>query len=383
MPITGPIRAGIHPSDRIEAVCLSCKKVWKAARKYVGQTAKCRVCGGVVAIPFPPIPMSPTVFPLPVKRPPTPAPVDRPPFASEETTADRQHALATLETFTYGTLGGMAVIGLYMALLVSGIFPFWLGYPACAAFYGAMASCFHAKFLIKEMRFRLRSRAHERWLLTAEGRVWQDAENEKSRRLAEEAEHRRREAEEQEARCRKEAEEQAARFKWQQFHESKTMDQISRMTGLEFERFLARLLRKMGYGDVSLTSINDQGGDILCRPPTGSRTVVQAKRWKGSVGNGAVQELLGAMLFYGCHCGIVVTNSRFTEPALALARKDNRITLYDGAWVEEQTKKFLPRRVPEFTWEEYNRMATNWQPGAAGGRKAKKRRRRRRRACVR
>jgi restriction endonuclease Mrr len=178
----------------------------------------------------------------------------------------------------------------------------------------------------------------------------------------EEQERLKRQKEEDERR-RKEAEEIAARAKWAEFHESKTMVDVSMMTGLEFERFLKRLFTKMGYTNISLTPPNDQGGDLLCVSPGGTRIVVQAKRWRDSVGNGAVQELLGAMLLYDCVEGMVVTSSMFTAAAQELAGKDPRISLRDGRWLEKQIKEFLPCEIPEFNWEEYNQVVRDYKPG--------------------
>ena len=166
---------------------------------------------------------------------------------------------------------------------------------------------------------------------------------------------------------RKVDQESAARLKWRLFHESKTVDEVSRMTGRQFEEFLARLFSRMSYRDITLTpTTNDQGGDLLCLTPSGARAVIQAKRWKGSVGNRAVQELLGAMLNYGRTEGMVVTNSTFTKAARELAMKDSRVAIRDGQWLTEQITQFLPPEIPEFNWEEYNRVVKDWQPFRSG-----------------
>jgi hypothetical protein len=191
---------------------------------------------------------------------------------------------------------------------------------------------------------------HEAWLQSTEGKAWQETEHEKRRKQKEEDERR-----------RKEADESTARVKWRLYHESKTMDEISRMSGSQFEEFLARLFSRMGYTDISLTPTNDQGGDLLCRSPNGVCLVIQAKRWNGRVGNSAVQELLGAMLHYDRDEGMVVTNSTFTVAARELAKKNCRITLLDGRWLADQIKKVFPPKTPEFNWEEYNRVVKNYR----------------------
>jgi tetratricopeptide (TPR) repeat protein/proteasome lid subunit RPN8/RPN11 len=156
-------------------------------------------------------------------------------------------------------------------------------------------------------------------------------------------------------------EEPAARAKWNFYHGSRTMAEVGTMSGVEFEQFLATLFRKLGYADIQLTPANDQGGDLVCLSPEGARVVIQAKRYSGSVGNGAVQEVLGAMHNYDCALGMVVTNSRFTDPAYQLANKA-RIVLHDGGWLEQQIRAHMPDQIPEFTWEEYDKTLRNWHP---------------------
>ena len=147
-----------------------------------------------------------------------------------------------------------------------------------------------------------------------------------------------------------------ARQKWQEYHESRTLEEIDAMTGLEFEEFLARFLLRIGFSNVEMTAVNDQGGDLLCESSDGDRVVIQAKRWTAKVGNSVVQEVLGAMLHYACNRGIVITNSRFTQAAVDLARKDARIALYDREWLDQRLREQSPSRVPEFDWDEYKRV---------------------------
>jgi hypothetical protein len=172
----------------------------------------------------------------------------------------------------------------------------------------------------------IRSKLHEAWLQTPEGMKWQEADRARQR----EAERR-----------RKEAEALAAKERWLRCYASKTLDEIATMTGRQFEEFLACLFARMGYCRPMLTAVNDQGADILCLSPSGAKVAIQAKRWRGSVGNEAVQQLLGAMVYYECVEGIVVTNSQFTQAARALARKDPRITLCDRRWLAEQITRFV------------------------------------------
>jgi HJR/Mrr/RecB family endonuclease len=99
-------------------------------------------------------------------------------------------------------------------------------------------------------------------------------------------------------------------------------------TGYEFEEYLRSLFEGMGY-IVNLTQkSNDQGGDLVIEKDR-ERTVVQAKFYSSPVGNKAVQEVVAAKSFYEANKGMIVTNSTYTNSAVALAEV-NDITLIDG-----------------------------------------------------
>lgn len=104
---------------------------------------------------------------------------------------------------------------------------------------------------------------------------------------------------------------------------------VERMTGVEFEMFLARLLREHHFENVRGTPVTgDQGADLLAER-AGRKIVIQAKRYTGHVGNAAVQEVIAALSFYGGDEGWVITNSSFTPAARALAQKAG-VRLIDG-----------------------------------------------------
>lgn len=102
------------------------------------------------------------------------------------------------------------------------------------------------------------------------------------------------------------------------------------LSGVEFETYLANFLKKkLGFEDVAGTPpTGDQGADLLATKD-GRRIAIQAKRYRGVVGNGAVQEIVGALKFYGAHEGWVITSGTFTQSARALAQA-NGIRLVDG-----------------------------------------------------
>ena len=100
-------------------------------------------------------------------------------------------------------------------------------------------------------------------------------------------------------------------------------------SGTEFETHLAGVLKQEGFEDICGTpKTGDQSADLLVKK-NGRRIAIQAKRYKGSVGNEAVQEIVAALKFYGADEGWVITSGAFTPSARALAQK-NGIKLIDG-----------------------------------------------------
>lgn len=96
------------------------------------------------------------------------------------------------------------------------------------------------------------------------------------------------------------------------------INEVDKMTGEEFEQFLAAFFKKRGY-KVSLTAQSgDYGADLILKD--GRETiVVQAKRYSGTVGVKAVQEIIGAVRMYEASEAWVVTNNYFTKQAVNLA----------------------------------------------------------------
>jgi restriction endonuclease Mrr len=121
---------------------------------------------------------------------------------------------------------------------------------------------------------------------------------------------------------RKAAEERAARKKWAFYHRYMGIDELDGMDGRQFETFIKTLFERLGHKNVRETPASgDQGGDLVSLSPDNKQAVVQAKRWKGAVGNSAIQEVLGAMLYYKAEIAFVATSSYFTRAAKDLASK--------------------------------------------------------------
>jgi hypothetical protein len=87
---------------------------------------------------------------------------------------------------------------------------------------------------------------------------------------------------------------------------------------VEFEAFLADVFQELGYAVETTRRTGDQGVDLILS--RGHRRVaVQAKGYKDSVGNKAVQEVVSGRIYYRCDGCAAVTNSTFTAGARDLA----------------------------------------------------------------
>lgn len=119
------------------------------------------------------------------------------------------------------------------------------------------------------------------------------------------------------------------------------------MSGSDFERYVARLLRDSGCRGVRVNgSAGDMGADIIARTPHGQRLVVQCKRYAGNLSSPDVQRFAGtARDIHGADLALIVTTGRPTAPALEVARRC-RITLVDrpalARWISTGTSPLWP-----------------------------------------
>jgi restriction system protein len=114
-----------------------------------------------------------------------------------------------------------------------------------------------------------------------------------------------------------------------------TLDQrpnLMDLTPAEFETLITNLFQKMGL-DTKLTQASRDGGvDCVAfdpRPIFGGKVVIQAKRYKNTVGVSAVRDLFGTMQNEGASKGILVTTSGYGKAAFDFAN-GKPIELLDG-----------------------------------------------------
>jgi restriction system protein len=101
----------------------------------------------------------------------------------------------------------------------------------------------------------------------------------------------------------------------------------------EFEDLVTNLFSQMGLESKLTRKSKDGGVDCVAfdkRPVVGGKVVIQAKRWKNTVGVNAVRDLYGTMMNEGANKGILVSTSGYGPDAFEFA-KDKPIELIDGS----------------------------------------------------
>lgn len=100
----------------------------------------------------------------------------------------------------------------------------------------------------------------------------------------------------------------------------------------EFENLVSNLFKELGLETKLTRSRRDGGVDVVAfdlRPVLGGKVVIQAKRYKNTVGVSAVRDLYGTMMNEGANKGILVTTSGYGPDAFDFA-KDKPIELIHG-----------------------------------------------------
>lgn len=119
------------------------------------------------------------------------------------------------------------------------------------------------------------------------------------------------------------------RFVWPQ--------NVDATDGLEFEQYVAALLRANGFRKVSLTERYDYGVDIIAEND-GKRWGIQVKRYAGLVKADAVRQVVTGLRVYGCDQAMVITNSSYSTVAIKLAEA-NDCVLVDHTGLKRLAKQ--------------------------------------------
>jgi restriction system protein len=107
------------------------------------------------------------------------------------------------------------------------------------------------------------------------------------------------------------------------------IQELDSFSGEKFEFYLKKLFEDLGYKNIKTTQkTRDFGVDLIMFNDQGNKIVIQAKRYKSSVGIDAINEAVGTRLPEKADEVWVVTNNYFTKPALQHAKK-NAVKIID------------------------------------------------------
>ena len=93
---------------------------------------------------------------------------------------------------------------------------------------------------------------------------------------------------------------------------------VDEMAGVQFEHYVAAVLRGLGYS-VEVTKASGDFGVDLIATKDGVRTAVQCKRQARAVNGSAIQQVVAGAAVYDCEATMVVSNHRYTAAAEHLA----------------------------------------------------------------
>ena len=118
---------------------------------------------------------------------------------------------------------------------------------------------------------------------------------------------------------------------------------IDTMDGETFEEYIGEILKLNGYQNISTTAVTGDYGVDITASKDFVKYAIQCKRWEGSVGVHAVQEVYSGKEYYKANVAMVITNSKFTPNAKQMADKLG-VVLIDGEKLKvmiESAKKKL------------------------------------------
>ena len=86
-------------------------------------------------------------------------------------------------------------------------------------------------------------------------------------------------------------------------------------------------MEEKGWSVIKTATTGDQGVDLVAAKQD-VRVAIQCKRYTGTIGNSAVQQVAAGRLLYATNYAVVVSNSSYTKSAVELARSANVMLLH-------------------------------------------------------
>jgi restriction system protein len=92
-----------------------------------------------------------------------------------------------------------------------------------------------------------------------------------------------------------------------------TISDLDKLEGVEFEQALKAPLSTVGFSEITFTpKTADFGADVIAKKE-GRKCAIQVKRSTSPISISAVQEVLGALAYYGCDEGCGLPQLRFGQ----------------------------------------------------------------------
>ncbi|MFJ2194085.1 restriction endonuclease [Kitasatospora sp. NPDC087861] len=129
----------------------------------------------------------------------------------------------------------------------------------------------------------------------------------------------------------------------------RTLAEVDRMTGTEFEDFVAGLCRRDGCTQVErVGGAGDNGADIKGVLPDGRNMIVQCKRYApgNAISAREIRDMMGALQHHRAQVAVFVTTSRFTRPAQNLCTEHGIWALHRdmlGLWNNGASLRSFPQ----------------------------------------
>src|SRR5215204_4556710 len=115
------------------------------------------------------------------------------------------------------------------------------------------------------------------------------------------------------------------------------LQNVSAMSGTQFEVFVRRVLTALGYNARVLGGSGDQGVDVVaCKD--GNKVAIQCKNYNKPVGNKPVQEVYAGSKHHRCDHAWVVAPAGYTKGAHELAQSVG-VSLFDVSSIRKWIKK--------------------------------------------
>jgi restriction system protein len=101
---------------------------------------------------------------------------------------------------------------------------------------------------------------------------------------------------------------------------------IDRLTGVQFERYIAEVMTSQGFKVTTTPMTGDLGVDLVAKKD-GTTYAIQLKCYGKPLGPPAIQQAVAGMAHYKCSAAMVITNNYFTRHAVTLAKSNNCILI--------------------------------------------------------